>query len=184
MILTFLLTQTARISISLTLQRFRVRHGLSCGRNFELLRVKRVIHTWRCTLCKKLVCVCNQVDRFNVGNLTLLEMSLAFTRAREMRHCMSDTGFKCNAFVVFPSDYLSFDVLTFHGTIHAPRTQLSPCLTRNRCTAFFSQSVASFCHGFWLKVRAPAWAVANQSSGQSAMGTVQKLIFKTLRLTG
>ena len=37
-----------------TIQRFRVRHGLSCGRNFGLLRVKRLMHSWRCTLCKKL----------------------------------------------------------------------------------------------------------------------------------
>ena len=44
-----------------TLQRFRVRHGLSCGQNFESLRVKRVMQAWRCQLCKKLVCVCDQV---------------------------------------------------------------------------------------------------------------------------
>ena len=46
-------------------------------------------------------------------------------------------------------------------------------------TAFFIRSVARFCHGCWLNFRAPAWAVANQSSGQSAMGTFQIMIFKT-----
>ena len=37
-------------------------------------------------------------------------------------------------FVVFPFAYLSVDVCSIHGTFDHLRTQLSPCLTQNRCT--------------------------------------------------
>ena len=36
-------------------------------------------------------------------------------------------------FVVFSLTYLSNDPCTFHGTFWLPRSQLSPCLTQNRC---------------------------------------------------
>ena len=36
------------------------------------------------------------------------------------------------------------------------------------CTAFLIQSVAMFCYGFLLKLRGPAWAVANYSISQPA----------------
>ena len=34
------------------IQRFWMRHGLSCGRNFGLLREERVMQAWRCKLWK------------------------------------------------------------------------------------------------------------------------------------
>ena len=37
-------------------------------------------------------------------------------------------------------------------------------------TAFFIQLVAMFCNGYLLKLRGPAWAVANYSISQPAGG--------------
>ena len=51
-------------------------------------------------------------------------------------------------------------------------------------TAIAIQSVAMFCYDCWLKFRGSAWAVANHSCGQPAMGTFHNTNFKTSRLIG
>ena len=45
-------------------------------------------------------------------------------------------------------------------------------------------SVARFCYVFPCELRGPAWAVGSYSISQSAGGTSQTIIFKTLRLIG
>ena len=45
-------------------------------------------------------------------------------------------------------------------------------------------SVASFCYVFPCELRRPDWAVGSYSISQSAGGTSQNIIFKTLRQIG
>ena len=45
-------------------------------------------------------------------------------------------------------------------------------------------SVARFCYVFPCELRGPAWAVGSYSNSQSARGTSQNIIFKTLRRIG
>ena len=67
----------------LYVQRFRVRHGLSCGRNLWFLRDKRVMHTLRCKLCKKLVRVWDQVTK---AEEELFNTNLKCKRERIAKH--------------------------------------------------------------------------------------------------
>ena len=58
----------------------------------------------------------------------------------------------------------------------------SPSLGRSICTEWGVLSVAIFCYVFPFALRGPAWAVNNYSISQSARGTSQNIIFKTLRI--
>ena len=51
-------------------------------------------------------------------------------------------------------------------------------------TALGILSVARFCYVFPCELRGPAWAVGSYSVSQSAGGTSQNIIFKTLRQIG
>ena len=72
-----------RVRNHYSLQRFRVRHGLSCGRNFELLRATRVMQTWRSKLCKKLVCVWNMVR----GRGVVVKCKFWIAKGKECNKC-------------------------------------------------------------------------------------------------
>lgn len=65
------------------IQRFWVRHRLSCGRNLWFLRDKRVMHTLRCKLCKKLVRVWDQVTK---AEEELFNTNLKCKRERIAKH--------------------------------------------------------------------------------------------------
>ena len=53
-----------------------------------------------------------------------------------------------------------------------------------QCTEQGVLSVARFCYVFLCELRGPAWAVGSYSISQSARGTSQNIIFKTLRQLG
>ena len=69
------------------------------------------------------------------------------------------------------------DMVELH--MQNPQNLLTMVLCDPVYTVFFIQSFAMFCYGYLLKLRGPAWAVANYSISQPAGGNSQNSIYET-----